>query len=126
MSKVRPSLRPVIGLGMLAAALVLALPTAASAQTGTFTASPTSGAAGATVTLTSVTPCTLPAGVTGSPLVRVTLTRGSTRLGSAEIPVRADGSWSGSLHVGSNASAGTAQLSGFCFASPQAEGALLE
>jgi hypothetical protein len=77
------------------------------------------------ITVTSVTPCTLPAGVTGAPVVRVSLTRGNTILGSASIPVSASGSWSGTLTVPADASAGAAQLSAFCLASPQAEGAIL-
>jgi hypothetical protein len=46
-------------------------------------------------------------------------------LGSASITVSASGSWSGTLTVNAGAADGTAQLSAFCLASPQAEGAVL-
>jgi hypothetical protein len=112
-------------LGGLTLAALVALSSSAVAQDGTFTASASSGAAGSVITVTSVTPCTLPAGVTGSPLVRVSLSRGSTVLGSASITVSASGSWSGTLTVNAGAAEGTAQLAAFCLASPDAEGAVL-
>ena len=115
-------------IGILCASAVVALVAVsapAAAQNGTFTASASSGAAGSAITVTSVTPCTLPAGVTGSPVVRVSLSRGSTVLGSASITVSASGSWSGTLTVNATATSGTAQLAAFCLASPQAEGAVL-
>jgi hypothetical protein len=72
-----------------------------------------------------VTPCTLPAGVTGAPFISVTLTRGSTVVATARIPVSPGGSWSGTLAVGNLAAPGTDTIEAFCIASPQAEGALL-
>jgi hypothetical protein len=122
--KLHQSVR-MLAVGVCAIAIAVSLAAPVAAQNGTFTASASSGAAGSTVTVTSVTPCTLPAGVTGSPVVSVSLSRGSTVLGSASITVSASGSWSGTLTVNANATNGTAQLEAFCLASPQAEGAVL-
>jgi hypothetical protein len=123
--KLHESVRMIGNLVASALFALIAMAAPAAAQNGTFTASASSGAAGSAVTVTSVTPCTLPAGVTGSPLVRVSLSRGSTVLGTASITVSASGSWSGTLTVNTGATDGTAQLSAFCLASPQAEGAVL-
>jgi hypothetical protein len=125
MVKLHPLTRFAGVLGGLTVAVLCALSAPAAAKEGAFTASPSSGLAGSAITVTSVTPCTLPAGVTGAPVIRVSLTRGNTILGSASITVSASGSWSGTLTVHADASAGAAQLSAFCLASPQAEGAIL-
>jgi hypothetical protein len=126
MPKISSICRGVVGTSaLIAATWVLSLP--ASAQTtGTFTASPTSAFPGSSISVASVTPCTLPAGVTGAPLVRVTLTRGNTAFADATITVDASGSWRGTVRVPDGTSAGPAELTVFCIASPQAEGALFE
>jgi hypothetical protein len=117
--------RLVCATAMVAALWATSLPAGAQ-TTGTFTASPTSAFAGSSISLASVTPCTLPAGVTGAPLVRATLTRGSSALADVTIPVDASGSWRGTLRVPSGTTSGPAELSAFCIASPQAEGAVFE
>ena len=120
--------------------VVAAWPNVAGAQTGTFTSSPSSGPAGTTISAQSVTPCVPPASSPGGgPFIRLTLQRGSVTLGSgtltsklmmtfgsAQIPLGSGGSWSGSVTVSSSASPGSAQLTAFCIAGPQAEGAVLE
>lgn len=104
--------------------MILAVP-AAGAQTATFRSTPRSGPPGTSISLTSQTACTLPAGVTGAPFIRATLSRGSTVITAATIALLPDGSWRGTLTVGSQAAAGVDTIEVFCFASPQAEGALL-
>jgi hypothetical protein len=107
--------------------VVAAWSSAAGAQTGTFTSSPSSGPPGTTISVQSVTPCMPPASSPGGgPFIRLALQRGSVTLGTAQIPLGSGGSWSGSITVSSSASAGTAQLTAFCIAGPQAEGAVLE
>lgn len=103
--------------------LVLAAP--ATAAGDTFTVDPTSGPPGTTVTLTGVTPCVLPAGVPGPPLVTATLERDSHVLTSARTQVRADGGWSVALTVGASLSPGPLQVGAVCQASPTAEGAVV-
>lgn len=95
------------------------------AQSGTFRATPTSGPPGTTISVSSVTPCVLPAGVTGSPFGRITLSRGSTVLASGDFPALSSGSWSGTLTVPSGTTAGAATLGADCQASQQAEGSLV-
>lgn len=105
-----------------AVAVVLAAP--AGAQSETLNASPQSGGPGTVINLSSVSPCTLPQGVTGAPFVKVTLTRGSQTLAQKDFTLATDGSWSGTITVPASATAGAASLLGYCFASPQAEGAI--
>lgn len=107
-----------------AIAIILALP-AAEAETAKFRATPTSGPPGTRILLSSITPCTLPPGVTGQPLIRASLSRGSIVVTATTTAVRPDGSWRTSLTVGREAAAGTDTIDVFCLASPQAEGVLL-
>jgi hypothetical protein len=120
-------MRSVLRLGVftVAGAFTLAVLPSAAAQTATFSATPASGPPGTSIVLSSVTQCRLPAGVTGQPLVRATLSRGSTVISAATIPVAASGSWTGTLRVGRLAASGVDTIEAFCLASPQAEGALL-
>lgn len=106
--------------------VVLGSAAAAHAQSGTFQAGSTSAAPGSVITLRSVTPCTLPSGVQGSPLVRVGLSRDSQSLGSGESAVSSDGTWQASFTIDAGASPGPAQLHATCVASAQAEGALVD
>jgi hypothetical protein len=107
--------------------VVAAWASGAGAQTGTFTSSPSSGPAGTTISVQSVTPCVPPpSSPGGGPFIRLALQRGSVTLGTAQIPLGSGGSWSGSITVSSSAAPGTAQLTAFCIAGPQAEGAVLE
>lgn len=110
---------------IVGAVIALSLGSPVQAQTATFRATPTSGPPGTGIAVASVTPCVLPAGVTGAPFARVTLTRGSTVITAGRFPVSASGAWSGTLTVGSQAALGADTLQAFCIASPQAEGALL-
>jgi hypothetical protein len=126
MSKISSVRRGLVCTAALIAALWASSLPAGAQSTGTFTASPTSALAGSSISVASVTPCTLPAGVTGAPLVRATLTRGSTALADVTITVDASGSWRGTVRVPPGTSAGPAELSAFCIASPQAEGAVFE
>jgi hypothetical protein len=112
--------------GAVTAGATFVAAASASAQGETFTASPTSLAPGGSISVQSVAPCTLPAGVTGAPQAELALTRNNTTLGRATIVAAADGSWSGSVPVDASAAGGSAQLTAFCIASPQAEGALFE
>jgi hypothetical protein len=105
--------------------VVLAQSDAATAQTASFTPNATSAPPGTTIVLTSVTPCKLPAGVTGSPLIRVTITRSGDVLGSGSAAVSGDGTWTASLVIHPDAAPGTSVLSATCLASAQAEGSLL-
>jgi hypothetical protein len=104
--------------------MILAVPVA-GAQTATFRSTPRSGPPGTTIHLTSQTACTLPAGVSGAPFIRASLSRGSTVITAATIALMPDGSWQGALTVGSQAAVGVDTIEVFCFASPQAEGVLL-
>jgi hypothetical protein len=97
----------------------------AQAETATFNATPMSGPPGTSIALTSTTPCTLPAGVTGQPFIRASLSRGSTVVTATTISLDSSGSWTGILTVGSQAALGVDTIEAFCFASPQAEGVLL-
>ena len=63
----------------------------AHAAGDTFTVDKTSVRRGETLVLTSSTPCTLPAGVTGAPVVKVALVRGSVTLASES--ATPDSSW---------------------------------
>ena len=112
------------GLGIFTCAVIASAP--ACAATATFTVSPTSGPPGTTITVTSVTKCLLPAGVTGQPFIRVFLGRGRTVVATTDIPVSASGSWAGTLTVGSLAAPGVDTLVAYCIASPQAEGSVLD
>jgi hypothetical protein len=111
------------GAVVVTAVVLISWPRVASAQSATFRSAPASGAPGTVISVAAVTPCLSP--VAGTPFVRVFLQRGSATLGSATFTVTPEGSWSGSLRVGAGATQGSAQLSAFCFASPQAEGALV-
>jgi hypothetical protein len=93
-----------------------------SAQTGTFRATPTSGPAGTTITISSISPC-VPA--TSTTFARIALSQGSTVLASADFSVSSSGAWTGTLKVPGTAAPGAATLGGDCIASPQAEGSLL-
>jgi LPXTG-motif cell wall-anchored protein len=97
----------------------------AQAQTGTFRATPTSGPPGTVITVSSVTPCKLPSGVTGAPFATVALHRGSTVVTGGSFTASASGAWSGTLTVGRLAAPGKDVITAFCIASPQAEGAFL-
>ena len=104
--------------------LALAAPQA-GAQTGTFKVSSTSGPRGMRITVSSVSPCSLPSGVSGSPFVRVAISQGSTVIARQDFQPSSSGAWSGSLTVGANATPGAATIGGDCVASAQAEGLLL-
>jgi hypothetical protein len=97
----------------------------AAAEDARFRATPKSGPPGTSIVLTSMTPCTLPAGVTGAPFVRASLSRGSTVITATTIALDSSGRWTGRLTVGSQAALGVDTIEAFCFASPQAEGVLL-
>ena len=119
--------RELWGAAAVAAMLLLvAAPVRATAATPSFTASPRSGGVGSTVSVRSVTVCTLPSGVTGAPLAEVSLTQGARVLAKGRFTASASGAWHGVLVVGSTARPGPALVSAFCLASPQAEGALFE
>jgi hypothetical protein len=107
-----------------ATAAMMSLPV--SAQADAFKATPTSGPRGTIVSVSSVAPCVLPTGVTGAPFARITLTQGATVIATGSFSASSSGAWSGTLTVGSNAALGSATLGGDCFASPQAEGTLLD
>lgn len=107
-----------------AVTMILALP-AAGAESATFRSTPNSGPPGTRILLTSVTPCTLPPGVTGQPFIRASLSRGSTVVTATTTALLPNGSWRASLTVGRQAATGTDTIDVFCLASPQAEGALL-
>lgn len=119
------AVRCCVAVSAVVLALVAFAPSA-SAASGTATASATSGAAGSTVTERSVTPCTLPSGVPGPAIVQVKLTRGTATLGSAQVTVASDGSWTATITVNASATSGAAQLTAFCLASAQAEGAVVD
>lgn len=102
---------------------ILTLP-AAGAESASFESTPSSGPPGIKILLTSVTPCTLPPGVTGQPFIRASLSRGSTVMAPTAIPIRPDGSWRESLTVDTQAATGKETIAAFCLASRQAEGAL--
>ena len=110
----------VFGLG-----LVMASTGIAHAAGDTFTVDKTSVRRGETLVLTSSTPCTLPAGVTGAPVVKVALVRGSVTLASESATPNSSGAWSARLTVLSTSDPGAAQVTAFCLASEQAEGAIL-
>lgn len=122
MQRLRARASWMIALGMVT--LVLAAPPA-GAQTGTLKVSPTAGPRGSTITVSSVSPCALPSGVSGSPFARIALSQGSTVVASRDFPVSPSGAWSGSLTVGTKAAPGPASIGGDCIAGPQAEGSLL-
>jgi hypothetical protein len=97
----------------------------ANAQTdGEFTATPVSGAPGTKISVQSVTPCVVPPDVAGSEVANVAVAQRDVAVGSAEFDVAGDGSWNGTVVVGTTAVAGAATLTAFCRASPQAEGAI--
>lgn len=98
---------------------------AAQAQAAIFRATPTSGPPGTVVAVSSITPCVLPAGVTGTPFAEVTLARANTVLTRGHFTASPSGAWSGTLTVGDQAALGSDVLHAFCIASPQAEGAFL-
>jgi hypothetical protein len=110
---------------IVAAATITMVLSPADAETARFTATPTSGPAGTSIVLTSITPCRLPAGVTGAPFIRASLSRGSTVITASTIALNSSGMWTGRLTVGSQAAPGVDTIEAFCFASPQAEGAVL-
>ena len=107
---------------VLSAAAVALWISPVSAQTGTFQVTPVTGPAGATITVSSVSPC-VPA--TSETFARIALSQGSTVLASANVSVSSTGAWTGTLTVPSTATLGSATLGGDCIASPQAEGSLL-
>jgi hypothetical protein len=102
---------------------------AASAQSAVmFANTPAAGWPGSSITVSSITPCPLPLGVQGPPIVRVVLAQGAVDargIGSIELPVNASGTWSGTLPVGASASQGDAILDASCFSSAQPGGATL-
>ena len=116
-----------------ASAVLIAMPSALSAQSASFRSSPAAGPAGTRISLASITPCKSP--VSGRPIVRVSLVRAFHQpgrvLASTTFLTSVGGSWSGSLRVpvvtpGGQEEAGVlTSLTATCFASPQAEGALL-
>ena len=75
--------------------------------------------------LTSSTPCTLPSGVTGTPIVRVALERDSSVLARVSVSPGADGMWQASLVVAHTVAPGRARVTATCVANAQAEGALV-
>jgi LPXTG-motif cell wall-anchored protein len=125
-------------LAVLVAAIVAGGQVSAQARWGkpkpkTFSANTTSvhtgkgtKAADRTIALTGKD-CQLPAGVTGEPEVRVTLTSVHTGavVAGETFSVSNGGTWSGTLTVGPLAASGTDMLEANCFASPQAEGVLV-
>jgi hypothetical protein len=102
---------------------------AASAESAVaFANSPAAGSPGSSITVSSSTPCLLPFGVQGPPIVRVVLAQGAVDargIGSIELPVNASGTWSGTLSVGASASQGDAILDASCFSSAQPGGTTL-
>jgi hypothetical protein len=106
--------------------LVLASAGVAQAAGETFTVNTTSARRGAAIVLTSSTPCTLPSGVPGTPIVRIALVRDSTVLGRVSVTAGADGMWRASLSVGRAVAPGGARVTATCVASDQAEGALID
>jgi hypothetical protein len=97
----------------------------APAAGDTFTVSTTSVRRGEAIVVRSATPCVLPAGVTGAPVVKVALVRGSAVLDSESVTPDSNGAWSARLTVLSTSDPGAAQVTAFCLASEQAEGAIL-
>jgi hypothetical protein len=122
----RYSARIVVAALLVGSAVALAA-APASAQSATFNVSPTSGIAGAALAVSSVTPCLLPAGMTGAPFARVTLTQGSTVLLSGDFTADASGAWGGTMSGPwqGQAVVGPAIVAAECIASLQAEGSLL-
>ena len=110
----------VVGLGLLIASTGIA-----HAAGDTFTVDKTSARRGETILLTSSTPCTLPSGVTGTPIVRVALERDAAVLARVSVSPGADGMWRASLIVGHSTAPGHARVTATCVASAQAEGALV-
>ncbi|MDQ1395368.1 MAG: hypothetical protein QOG64_627 [Acidimicrobiaceae bacterium] len=123
-----------VALVSLGAAFCVAV-AAESAQAGTPSAEPppatglrlsaaSTVAAGSTLTVRPLDQCPPPPDVPGAqPLARISLTRGTSVLASAEVPVSSAGAWSAQLRVPAGTRSGSAQLAAFCFFSPQAEGA---
>lgn len=99
---------------------------AAAVPGAEFTSTPGSGPPGTSISVSSITPCPPnPSGVVGPRVVRVTLSRGNARLGSAQLSVASSGTWSGHLTVASSATGGSSSLDAFCLSSVEAEGATL-
>src|SRR5260370_36611519 len=100
---------------------------AASAESAVaFANTPAAGWPGSSITVSSITPCPLPLGLQGPPIVRVVLAQGAVDargIGSIELPVNASGTWSGTLPVGASASQGDAILDASSFSSAQPGGA---
>jgi hypothetical protein len=117
---VRRFLQALVVVGM---SLSIVLAGTAWAQSGSFAAGASAARSGTSITVSSITPCFSP--VSGTPLVRVFLGRGSSTLARSTFLVSSSGRWAGRLTIPSAASPGSAQLSAFCFSGPQAEGALL-
>jgi LPXTG-motif cell wall-anchored protein len=115
-----------LGAGALAGAAFLVSAPIAGAAGSTFTVNTTTVKRGESITLTSSTPCTLPSGVTGTPLVRVTLARGSTVLARATGTTQSGGTWRATLVVPASIGNGSARVDAVCVASEQAEGALVD
>ncbi|HZQ28523.1 MAG TPA: hypothetical protein VFA94_12560 [Acidimicrobiales bacterium] len=113
-------------LALLATVLVGWASGAWAQSTASFKLSPTAGRPGTTIAVASVTPCPPVAGVTGPARADVSVSRGSTSLGKASFPIDAAGKWSGSLRISTSASPGAAQVTVFCIANPQAEGAYFD
>jgi hypothetical protein len=108
------------GIGLMVASTGIA-----HAAGDTFTVSTTTVHRGAAIVVRSSTPCTLPAGVTGDPVVKVALVRGSAVLDSESVKPESGGAWSARLTVLRTSDPGAAQVTAFCLASEQAEGAIL-
>src|SRR5262249_31677967 len=115
-----------VGAGALAsAAFLLSAPIAGSAGS-TFTVNTTTVKRGDSITLTSSTPCTLASGVTGKPVVRVTLSRDAAVLARASGTTQSGGTWKATLIVPTSVGNGSARVDAVCVASEQAEGALVD
>jgi hypothetical protein len=96
-----------------------------AAAQDTFQATPLSGSPGTSIAVSASSGCVLPSGVTGTPLAKMTLSRGSTVLVTGTFSASSSGAWSGTLVVPAGTTPGAATLGGACLASAQAEGALV-